>query len=178
MTSIETFRTYFSESDRGGVLIVAEELDTMLKDLHLAHIESVSSANSDLKKRLFSFYGPIGNFAARIQLAYVYGLISKPTYEDLERLREIRNVAAHTSQNFSFHNIIEKILAMKAVERNINHLQLTADEQVAVEKPDSDEKTMKLAFASTAMAIANEILTEHTKILHRRLNSFKSAQSQ
>jgi hypothetical protein len=96
----------------------------------------------------------------------------------LERLREIRNDAAHTSQNFSFYNIIEKLIAIKAVERNLNHLQLTTDEQAAVKEPDLDEKTMKLAFASTAMAIGTEILAEHTKILQRRLRSFKSAQSQ
>ena len=48
MTSIEFFRTYFSESDRGCVLILAEELDTMLKELHLTHIETASSVNSDL----------------------------------------------------------------------------------------------------------------------------------
>jgi DNA-binding MltR family transcriptional regulator len=175
VTSIEYFRTYFSESDRGCVLIVAEELDKMLKDLHMAHIEASSGANSDLRKRLFSYNGPIGHFAARIQVAYAYGLISKQTYEDLERLREIRNDAAHTSQNFSFYNIIEKIVAMKAVERNISHLKLTLDEQMAVEKPDLDEKTMKLAFASTAMAIGGEILIEHQKILQRQLDRFKSA---
>jgi DNA-binding MltR family transcriptional regulator len=114
MTSIEYFRIYFSESDRGCVLIVAEELDKMLKDLHMAHIEVTSGANSDLRKRLFTFNGSIGHFAARIQVAYAYGLISKQTYEDLERLREIRNDAAHTSQNFSLYNIIDKIVAMKS----------------------------------------------------------------
>jgi hypothetical protein len=55
-------------------------------------------------------------------------------------------------------------------------LQLTADEQVAIEQPDLDEKTMKLAFASTAMAIGSEILAEHNKILQKQLDSFKSVQ--
>lgn len=178
MTSIEYFRTYFAESDRGCVLIVGEELSKMLKDLHLAHIEAVSDANSDLKKRLFSFSsnGPLAHFAMRIQLAYAYGLISKLTYQDLERLREIRNDAAHTSQNFSFYNIIDKLVAITAVERNVDRLQLTADERAAAEKPDLNEKTMKLAFASTAMALGCEILAAHTGILERKLAQLKTGQ--
>ena len=76
MNSVEYFRTCFSESDRGCVLIVAGELDRMLKELHEAKKDLESSASQGLRKRLFHGHGPLSTFASRIQLGFAYGLMA------------------------------------------------------------------------------------------------------
>lgn len=90
------------ESDRGLVLIIASELDELLKNLHLKRISSNTSGNRKLAKALVSSpFAPVSSFAGRIQVAYAYGLIDKDIFDSLEALRALRNYAAHSSGTFS-----------------------------------------------------------------------------
>jgi DNA-binding MltR family transcriptional regulator len=165
MNSFDYFRTYFSESDRGCVLIVAGELDRMLKELHEAKMNLESSASGELRKRLFHGHGPLSTFASRIQLGFAYGLIPKCTFEDLERLRDIRNKAAHSAQHFSLLTMLSALTAITAVERNVDVTQFTPEEVAAAKLPDKDSDTVRVAFASMGMALANEIMAAHSAIL-------------
>lgn len=57
---------------------------------------------SNVADRLLSPGGTIGSLAARADLAYCLGLISKPLYQDLLQIAEIRNVLAHHHLQLGF----------------------------------------------------------------------------
>jgi DNA-binding MltR family transcriptional regulator len=46
--------------------------------------------------------GALGTFASRIKIAYLMGLIDKPTKADLDLIRKIRNEFAHIRQDVRF----------------------------------------------------------------------------
>ena len=80
--------------DRGLVLSLSafseDSLGTLLSAFMLPSDAS--------KKLLEGFNAPLGTFSARIMTAYSLGLINESQYDDLERLRKIRNKFAHTWQ--------------------------------------------------------------------------------
>jgi hypothetical protein len=45
---------------------------------------------------------PLGTFSARVDLAYLLGLIPRQARRDLHLIRRIRNAFAHTAQRLSF----------------------------------------------------------------------------
>lgn len=79
------------ESERGCILVGAAVLDELLAELVAAHCVSAEAAH-DL---LGSFEAPLGTFSSRIALAYAMGLISRNERDHLERVRRLRNAAAH-----------------------------------------------------------------------------------
>lgn len=89
------------ESDRGAVLVGAAILEDTLRDL----ISSTSTENGLSAKSvadLFSMNGPASTFSAKTLVCYAFGLISKDLYDDLNRIRKIRNKFAHTSEKIDF----------------------------------------------------------------------------
>lgn len=107
-------KTLEKESDRGIILICASTLDSMLRDL----IEKYLNQNKNRKKeiaKLFEYPNPLNTFASKIQMSYCMGLIKKEIYEDLERVRKIRNELAHgyDFKDFSSHEIASIVLDME-----------------------------------------------------------------
>lgn len=89
------------ESDRGCVLVRTADLERQLQSL-LAHwFVVVGGIARKEEERMFDFNGPAGTLSAKIMLARSMGLIDKELYGDLQRLRGLRNLAAHTSADFS-----------------------------------------------------------------------------
>jgi DNA-binding MltR family transcriptional regulator len=91
------------ESDRGCVLAAAAMLEESLEKIFCAIFES-QRASKTVQNSLFDSNGPLATFSAKIKLAYALGLISSDAYEDLERIRKLRNEAAHTAKDFDFLN--------------------------------------------------------------------------
>jgi Mannitol repressor len=58
----------------------------------------------DHRNRLFSFEqkGPLADLAARTRLGLALGLYGDPTFQDLEKIRTIRNSFAHSPSLLSF----------------------------------------------------------------------------
>ena len=81
-------------SDRVAVLLGATIVDT-----HLERLLSKFFLNSakETKELLSSSNAsaPLSSFSARTKIAYCLGLIEKIEFEDLNRIREIRNTFAH-----------------------------------------------------------------------------------
>src|SRR5690242_20057441 len=109
MDAPEDFQVFFGESDRGSVLLMAEELNSCLLNYHKDYFKYQADASGKLVNEVVDWPGPLSSFAARIRLAYLYGLICKDTFEDLERFRKIRNQAAHSPNHFSLSEILDKI---------------------------------------------------------------------
>jgi hypothetical protein len=100
------------ESDRGAVLISSCFLDGQLESLHKTYIQAKIGTSAKLASALFSYPHPLSTFAARIQLAYAYGLIGSEIYNELEKIRRIRNDCAHSFRDFSFSDASIKTQAL------------------------------------------------------------------
>lgn len=90
-----------SESDRGCVLILTSDLDNCLVSLLNRWFTDIGEISGKLNKRVFDFSGPLGTLSNKILIARSLGIISQELFHDLEVLRNIRNVAAHTNSKFS-----------------------------------------------------------------------------
>jgi DNA-binding MltR family transcriptional regulator len=54
--------------------------------------------DNKLRKKLFTGYGPLSSFSARIDIAYALGLLSKDIAKEAHIIRGIRNVFAHATK--------------------------------------------------------------------------------
>ncbi|NHF74194.1 transcriptional regulator [Paracoccus xiamenensis] len=80
------------ESDRGRVLVTASMLDDVLTRLLQARLIEGTSSRDMLRGR----NAPLGTFYAKITAAHALGLISDTWHAELNLLREIRNIFAHS----------------------------------------------------------------------------------
>jgi hypothetical protein len=97
---------------RGLVLICATTLEELLKRCIEAHLVE----HRDVKNLTNGFNAPIAGFANRILFAFAVGLISKQEYDDLTRLRKIRNEFAHSiDASFQSPNVVSHCESIKGV---------------------------------------------------------------
>jgi DNA-binding MltR family transcriptional regulator len=91
-------------TDSHHAIIAAAELDNALQ---LAILAKMCRLSSDMKERIFDGYGPLNNFAAKIDIAYALGIIPHEFYESLRKINKIRVKFAHskTFLNFQYHEI-------------------------------------------------------------------------
>jgi hypothetical protein len=93
------------ESDRGAAVLAGSMVENWLGLLLRDHCARfVNKATSD---ELFGHSGPISTFSQRSLIAVAFGLISKRDFQELKRIRVIRNHFAHHPVGATF--IDEKI---------------------------------------------------------------------
>jgi len=91
-----------SESDRGLVMIIQDNLNSELEKIHINRIYDKTNEDKNLAQSLLQgSFSPLSTFAARTKIAYGYGLIDVHTYKALESQRNLRNKAAHSSRTFA-----------------------------------------------------------------------------
>ena len=89
------------ESDRGAVIVAAalleEELDQILE-------EAIRSNNVTEKyvKSMFDLSGPLSSFSSKSLICFGFGFISKEIFDDLTKIRKLRNKFAHSSKEVNF----------------------------------------------------------------------------
>lgn len=84
--------------DRALVLSLAAFAEESLGELLKAFLLQGDSA----QKLLSGFNAPLGTFSARVKMCHALGLITQHQFEDLERLRKIRNEFAHSWDRIAF----------------------------------------------------------------------------
>ena len=98
---MEITNDLFSESDRGAVIVAAalldSDLDKILKRVVQSHNISVKH-----EKIMFSLNGPFSNFYSKSLICYGFGFISKEIFDDLTKIRNLRNKFAHSSGKVDF----------------------------------------------------------------------------
>lgn len=87
-------------NDHSCVLLAAEALSEALKRAMLRRFRD--NLSRDDRDDLFDFRGPLGTFSSRIQIGYAMSIFGPKTLGDLERVRELRNVFAHSKMGLSF----------------------------------------------------------------------------
>ena len=86
------------ESDRGCALVAAAELDNSLAKA----IKTRFVGREVVKDEMLKQSGVVGAFSARIDLAYLLGIISENEHRDLHLIRKIRNDFGHVAVALSF----------------------------------------------------------------------------
>jgi len=138
----------------------------------------VSNANShdQIIKELFRPYAPLSTFAAKIQLAYGYGLISKEDYCDIEIIRKLRNDVAHSKKHFTFESIEIKnlVLTITAAKRMIcNHPEvfsiLPEASKATIDQPPKDATAVKIRMLTISMALELVLMKSQIPILKETL---------
>lgn len=101
--------------DRGLVLSLAAFAEDSLKNL-ISSFLVPSDAADDLVE---GFNAPLGTFSARIKASYAMGLLTEVQFQDLERLRQIRNFVAHSWKPISLES-----LELRDIVRNLSPSRL------------------------------------------------------
>jgi hypothetical protein len=73
-------------------IVGAAGMDERLEGALLSKLRPLSR---EMKGRIFDGYGPLANFAAKIDMAYALEIISKEIYDTLRNINRIRVVFAH-----------------------------------------------------------------------------------
>lgn len=99
------------ETDRAAIILIGSSIEG---GLLIMLRERMPSLNGDEGKRIFEFEGPCGSFSNRIRMAQGLGVIDRQTRKQIEIIKEMRNVAAHsyTPVTFSTPEIREAVLTL------------------------------------------------------------------
>ena len=115
-----------SDSDRAVAIIAGSMIETRLETSILCR----TRRDPIIEDRLFQPSGPLGSFTTKIDLAYLFGLITEPAYRDLVILKDIRNAFAHklSIKNFNTTSIKDKTMNLNLVETNVGNFTGAAGE--------------------------------------------------
>lgn len=117
LEQLNPFMAKFSgETDRACAILAGVLLDGLLENL-LRKNMLPSTTNE-----LFSGYGPLSSFSAKIDVSYYFGLISRGEHTELHRIRRIRNEFAHSldaSLSFSTQPISDHVAELQLSRSSI-----------------------------------------------------------
>jgi DNA-binding MltR family transcriptional regulator len=95
----QVFRDLQQKSEAGEALVTAANLEDWVEHLLLTHMRPLSNTRAE---DLFSGYGPLNSFSAKIAIAYAFDLIDEDTRANLLVIKEIRNKFAHSKSLVHF----------------------------------------------------------------------------
>ncbi|MBS7788311.1 hypothetical protein KIH23_13465 [Flavobacterium sp. CYK-55] len=116
------------ETDRGCALLAVSFLEQSIEKC----LSNKLIGSKNHKKLLFDFNGPLGNFSNKLSISYSVGLIDKVEFEELQKIRQIRNLFAHSYEPITFES--------NEISKRVNLLKL---------KPRKSAKTNRSIFIST-----------------------------
>jgi mannitol operon repressor len=96
----ETIAEIEGGSDRAAAIVAAAFVED-----HLATaLQRRMRENAKIVAELFRSSGPLGSFSAKIDMAFLLGLITEEAHKELHAIRAIRNLFAHTLGKLSFNS--------------------------------------------------------------------------
>jgi DNA-binding MltR family transcriptional regulator len=122
---------FHKESDRGAAILAGSFIEHYLG----IYLRS-RTVNEKIAEKLFGAMGPLATFSQRIAVAYAFGLIEKWHFDDLERIRKIRNYFAHHPFDGSFEaeDVKRSVLALSSYGASPQNYNAADARQVYVEK--------------------------------------------
>jgi DNA-binding MltR family transcriptional regulator len=160
------------EGDRACALILAANIDNRLRDLLMAFFVEMSNNQKDA---LFKGNGALSTFSSVTRVAFASGLLSNDEFNDINIIRDIRNLFAHQEQGWSFST--EKVaqlcksLKMPTTLR-AEHPELAPNVQKPRASFEVTAASLVLLLMSRAGEASRSKRTVHvpTSILPRRLS--------
>jgi DNA-binding MltR family transcriptional regulator len=89
---------FASGDDHTAAIIAGTIVEARLRQA----LEKVMVRDAEIEREMFHPSGPIGDFAAKIRLAFLLGLISKEGLQNLNLIKDVRNRFAHWVEVESF----------------------------------------------------------------------------
>ncbi|MBZ0199910.1 MAG: hypothetical protein K8H86_08580, partial [Ignavibacteriaceae bacterium] len=135
--------------------------------------EYYSHGNSDVRKKLFSENGAFSTFSSKVNIAYCSGWIDSDVFHDIEILRKIRNVFAHSFETLSLNSpdikkLIAKFLVPHREYYDWGKLKVAALDDGFVmysgDKPDGAKEDLELPgrlFFIIGMSILYAVILEN-----------------
>jgi hypothetical protein len=97
-TLAETFIKAERQAHTGIVMRLVAAIEY---DLERSLLRKFRPLNARMTNRLFGAYGPISSFAAKIDMAYALGITTDEVNVELNKIRKIRNLFAHSKASVS-----------------------------------------------------------------------------
>src|SRR3972149_5035504 len=119
---IEEAKELDGESDRASAIVGSSFLDHLLSSI--LRKAMIDHKNID---RMFQGYGPLSSFYVKIDMVFFLGLLPhEEIYEDLHKVRDIRNDFAHGHKELSFseQSIKDRISTFNILKLYRKSLQL------------------------------------------------------
>ncbi|WP_144574327.1 DUF4145 domain-containing protein [Agrobacterium sp. DE0009] len=91
--------TYTDQTQYGRVIVQTTNLERMLERLLKA---KMVNGNSEFRAKMFSGYGPLATFSAKIDMCYGLGILDRTMMEKLHHMRAVRNAFAHSDDIIDF----------------------------------------------------------------------------
>jgi hypothetical protein len=107
----ESIKRVIPKTHASNVMILSARLEETLSLIIQGNMPNLTN---NKKIELFEGYGPLNSLASKIEIAYALGFIVAEERRNLQAIKAIRNVFAHSpdfSMNFA-HPSLEKALAM------------------------------------------------------------------
>ena len=162
-----------SASDRATGVVLGALLDSQLNDLIRRELHRDDSAYSKtVRKEVFSVDGPLGNFRAKVNIAYLLGYFTPYARDDLKTFATIRNVFAHYTDENTFESERMKTLCgnlklinssifgpnfyrgegetMRVAGDSVGHTQRKPGISLHLVDPDTARNTPRGRFIATA----------------------------
>ena len=80
-----------SQSDRSAAMVATAILDLVLTEA----LKSYLHTDTNIAAHFFAADGPVGDLGAKVDLAFLVGLVSETSWRDLVTIRNICNTFAH-----------------------------------------------------------------------------------
>jgi DNA-binding MltR family transcriptional regulator len=156
------FAEMTAESDRGCILIGASAVDDVLQTALRALLSKDHHIAKHAVEPMFAAMGPLSTFSARIKLAYAVGLTPRWMFEDLEKIRKVRNKAAQefSAKTFESPDVIQLVQLLKGADFAISEITPDQSKQIpqrAVATTETPKRRISkeyLRFAITVCYIA------------------------
>lgn len=160
------FTSLSTESDRGCVLVGAAFIDEGLEVLLRARMLHDGPSVKACVDPLFAGLGPLRSFWAKTQLCRAFDLIDDWMYEDLERIRNLRNLFAHSYENASFEDprviaLTEGLEAANKAVKGLTRLSETTKSEPEISKEQSQQREMPTNIERARFAMSASYLAGH-----------------
>ncbi|MCR9941997.1 MltR family transcriptional regulator [Vibrio owensii] len=177
------FQIDIDESDRGCMIVAAANIEEFLDRMLKAIIES-SPISKKKSRAMFDTTGPFGNFSAKYLMLATFGYLSKETFDDLEKLRKLRNMFAHTAKAVKFEDpeVYQVLVSMRCFKNANKHMNkqlgLPPDNMPSIELDMTDNeaqykgfvKRVKSDFVIGMSLLANDIIEDMEQRLSKQQN--------
>jgi len=99
---LKTIRKVIQLNEQNDVSLIIVGCEYLSELLHNFLMDMILGSKKQ-KEQLLNSMGPLSSFSARIKIAYSFGLITKILFNELEKLRKIRNIFAHSLDPIDFN---------------------------------------------------------------------------
>jgi hypothetical protein len=151
------------QSDRGAAIIGGSIVEAHLLSAVQSRLRPLSKTR---QKILFTGFGPLAGFSAKIEVGYALGIFGEKAHQDLKTVKDIRNDFAHRLEDgpWSFgHPNIAKLCDRLFLVENFPHIWGVPP------KKNTKERFIRTVFVLSLQldgeAIANRPAPHNSKFL-------------